>query len=396
MKTPSNIAALIVAAGRGQRAGAGVPKQYRLMPDGSGSILAHSIAAFAAHGAIGSICVVIHENDVELYNNSINELNNNINFFSTYGGATRQASVLNGLSALAEKQPDAVLIHDAARPFLSDALISRCIAALQESDAAIAALPVTDTLKRGEAGHIQETVARDGLYRAQTPQAFAFDKILAAHQAAAERGDSLTDDAAVAEAAGLQVALVEGDSQNIKLTFEDDFVTPASINPAIMPRTGLGYDVHRFGEPSSAQHIMLGGVAIAHDRALIGHSDADVALHAITDALLGALAEGDIGDHFPPSDAANKDRPSADFLAHAVTLAEARDARISHIDLTLICEQPKIGPNRAAMRQAIADLCAVPLNAVSVKATTTEGLGFAGREEGLAAQAVVTVLERGA
>ena len=381
--------ALIAAAGRGQRAGAGLPKQYRKLPGSNRSALAQSVAAFAAHEAIQSICVVIHEDDQKLYDYDINELQLNTKLFSTLGGATRQQSVLNGLEALNDLHPDTVLIHDAARPFVSQALITRCLSALQTSEAAIAALPVTDTLKRAQDGYISDTVPRDGLYRAQTPQAFHYDKILAAHRAGGS--DELTDDAAVAEAAGLNVALVDGDSQNIKLTFEDDFVTPM-----LTPRTGFGYDVHRFDADGSATQIMLGGIAIAHTRALIGHSDADVALHAITDALLGALAEGDIGDHFPPSDAANKDRPSSEFLAHAIGLATQRGAQISHIDLTIICEQPKIGPHRETMRQAIADICALPISAISVKATTTEGLGFAGREEGLAAQAVVTVMEASA
>ena len=286
-------AALIVAAGRGQRAGAGLPKQYRNLPGSKRSVLAQTIAAFATHQAIQSLCIVIHKDDLKLYDNVINKLNLNHVLISVFGGETRQKSVLNGLEALSERQPDTVLIHDAARPFVSGALITRCLAALQTDEAAIAALPVTDTLKRAQDGYISDTVLRDGLYRAQTPQAFHYDKILAAHRAAGS--DELTDDAAVAEAAGLQVALVDGDSQNIKLTFEDDFVTPL-----LTPRTGFGYDVHRFDADGSAKQILLGGIAIAHTRALIGHSDADVALHAITDALLGALAEGDIGDHFLP------------------------------------------------------------------------------------------------
>jgi 2-C-methyl-D-erythritol 4-phosphate cytidylyltransferase/2-C-methyl-D-erythritol 2,4-cyclodiphosphate synthase len=258
------------------------------------------------------------------------------------------------------------------------------IAALDNGDAAIPALPVTDTLKRAEGDTITATVPRENLYRAQTPQAFAFDKILAAHETATS---GMTDDAAIAEAAGLKVTLIDGDAKNIKLTHEEDF-----MSHILMPRTGAGFDVHRFDEAGSATEIMLGGIAIPHTRALIGHSDADVALHAITDALLGALVEGDIGDHFPPSDDTNKDRPSADFLAHAVSLAGEHQARISHIDLTLICETPKIGPHRDTMRARIAAICGIEASRVSVKATTTEGLGFTGRGEGLAAQALVTVL----
>ena len=321
---------------------------------------------------------------MKLYNNSIRLLINNDKLYLEFGGAERQDSVLNGLKALMDDAPDRVLIHDAARPYVSGALINTCIAALENSDAVIPALPVTDTLKRAEGDTITTTVSRDNLYRAQTPQAFAFDKILAAHERAAK---GMTDDAAIAEAAGLKVKLIDGDAKNIKLTHEEDFMTTS-----LMPRTGSGYDVHRFDAAGSANEIMLGGIAVPHDCALIGHSDADVALHAITDALLGALAEGDIGDHFPPSDDAHKDRPSADFLSHAVTLAGEKQARISHIDLTLICEKPKIGPHRDAMRARIAEICRIEPSRVSVKATTTEGLGFTGRGEGMAAQALVTVL----
>ncbi|MGC6534675.1 MAG: bifunctional 2-C-methyl-D-erythritol 4-phosphate cytidylyltransferase/2-C-methyl-D-erythritol 2,4-cyclodiphosphate synthase [Parvibaculales bacterium] len=391
MTDAPKIAVVMVAAGRGHRAGEGLPKQYRAMPDGGGdTVLARSLNAFAQNKHINKICTVIHQNDVKLYNNSIKSLTYH-NFIFCHGGAERQDSVRLGLEALAQQPdgaPDIVLIHDAARPYVSDKIIDACVDALKDNDGALPALPVTDTLKRANNAVanavIGETVPRDDLYRAQTPQAFHFDKILAAHQAAAA---GMTDDAAVAEAAGLRVALVDGDSRNIKLTHEDDF-----MSTALMPRTGMGFDVHRFDAPGSAEAIMLGGIAIAHDRTLIGHSDADVALHAITDALLGALAAGDIGDHFPPSDETNKDRPSADFLHHAVALAADKQARISHIDLTLICEQPKIGPHRNAMRQSIAEICGLSVAQVAVKATTTEGLGFTGRGEGLAAQAVASLL----
>lgn len=378
-------AVIIVAAGRGSRAGAGLPKQYRPLPGGNGeTVLTATLRAFAEHPAVSRIVTLIHKDDVELYNKSINKLINNDKIAYELGGAERQDSVLNGLKALADDAPDRVLIHDAARPFVTTALVTACIAALDNCDAAIPALPVTDTLKRAEGDTITATVPRENLYRAQTPQAFIFDKILAAHEKAAS---GMTDDAAIAEAAGLKVKLIEGDANNIKLTHEDDFMTHT-----LMPRTGSGFDVHRFDEAGSAKEIMLGGIAVPHDCALIGHSDADVALHAITDALLGALAEGDIGDHFPPSDDTHKDRPSADFLSHAVGLAGEKHARISHIDLTLICETPKIGPHRNAMRARIAEICGIETSRVSVKATTTEGLGFTGRGEGLAAQALVTVL----
>jgi len=380
-------AAIIVAAGRGSRAGQGLPKQYRALPGGSGeTVLTATLRAFAEHEAIAQVVTLIHKDDNELYNNSISALKNNDKLSFEIGGAERQDSVLNGLRALRDDAPDRVLIHDAARPYVTAALINACIAALDNGDAVIPALPVTDTLKRAEEDTITATVSREDLYRAQTPQAFAFDKILAAHETAAS---GMTDDAAIAEAAGLKVKLIDGDVKNIKLTHEEDF-----MSHNLMPRTGAGFDVHRFDEAGSATEIMLGGIAIPHSCALIGHSDADVALHAITDALLGALAEGDIGDHFPPSDDAHKDRPSADFLSHAVALAGEKQARISHIDLTLICEKPKIGPHRDAMRARIAEICGIETSRVSVKATTTEGLGFTGRSEGLAAQALVTVLMR--
>ena len=378
-------AAIIVAAGRGSRAGQGLPKQYRALPGGSGeTVLTATLRAFAEHEAITQVVTLIHKDDIELYDKSISSLKNNDKLSVEIGGAERQDSVLNGLRALRDDAPDRVLIHDAARPYVTAALINACIAALDNGDAVIPALPVTDTLKRAEGDTITATVPRENLYRAQTPQAFAFDKILAAHETAAS---GMTDDAAIAEAAGLKVKLIDGDAKNIKLTHEEDF-----MSHNLMPRTGAGFDVHRFDEAGSATEIMLGGIAIPHTCALIGHSDADVALHAITDALLGALAEGDIGDHFPPSDDTHKDRPSADFLSHAVTLAGEKQARISHIDLTLICEQPKIGPHRDAMRARIAETCGIETSRVSVKATTTEGLGFTGRGEGLAAQALVTVL----
>ena len=386
MSTSLSTVALIVAAGRGQRVGSETPKQYRPMPDGRGdTVLARSIASFADHKAISAICVVIHKDDVSLYKDTLTNCNKIDKIIYTFGGESRQQSVLNGLETLAADAPEQIFIHDAARPFVSQTLINSCLDAMDDNDGIIPALPVTDTLKQAENRIISATVPRDGLFRAQTPQLFKFDKLLAAHQAAP---DGMTDDAAVAEQAGLRVGLVDGEAQNIKLTTEDDF----DMTPQLLPRTGSGFDVHRFGETGSAETIMLCGVQLAHERAIIGHSDADVGLHAITDAILGALAEGDIGDHFPPSDNANKDRPSADFLAHALSLTNARQARLTHIDLTLICEDPKISPHRAAMRDKLSQLTGLPLSAVSVKATTTEGLGFSGRGEGIAAQATATLL----
>jgi 2-C-methyl-D-erythritol 4-phosphate cytidylyltransferase/2-C-methyl-D-erythritol 2,4-cyclodiphosphate synthase len=383
------IAAIIVAAGRGQRAGEGIPKQYRPMPDGGrDTVLARSISIFAENPAITKLCVVIHKDDVSLYEESLSHCNKTDNVSVVFGGDSRQESVLNGLTALADAPPHAVFIHDAARPFASTELIARCMNGLSDKDGVVPALPVTDTLKKADNGLIGETVPRDGLFRAQTPQLFLFDKLFEAHKAAPQ---GLTDDAAVAEQAGLQVQLVAGEAQNIKLTTEEDF----TMNTPFLPRTGSGFDVHRFDEAGSAKEIMLCGVPVPHNRKIIGHSDADVGLHALTDAILGGLAEGDIGDHFPPSDTANKDRASSEFLTHALALATAKRARLTHIDLTLICEAPKIGPHRDAMRAGLSALTGLPLSAVSVKATTTEGLGFTGRGEGIAAQATATLLISG-
>jgi 2-C-methyl-D-erythritol 4-phosphate cytidylyltransferase/2-C-methyl-D-erythritol 2,4-cyclodiphosphate synthase len=383
------IAAIIVAAGRGQRAGEGIPKQYRPMPDGGrDTVLARSISIFAENPAITKLCVVIHKDDVSLYEKSLSHCNKTDNISFVFGGDSRQESVLNGLTALADAPPHAVFIHDAARPFASTELIARCMNGLSDKDGVVPALPVTDTLKKADNGLIGETVPRDGLFRAQTPQLFLFDKLFEAHKAAPQ---GLTDDAAVAEQAGLQVQLVAGEAQNIKLTTEEDF----TMNTPFLPRTGSGFDVHRFDEAGSAKEIMLCGVPVPHNRKIIGHSDADVGLHALTDAILGGLAEGDIGDHFPPSDTANKDRASSEFLTHALALATAKRARLTHIDLTLICEAPKIGPHRDAMRAGLSALTGLPLSAVSVKATTTEGLGFTGRGEGIAAQATATLLISG-
>lgn len=388
---PTNLA-LIVAAGRGQRAGDGLPKQYRALPDRPNTALVTaSLAAFLHHDAIDFVAVVIHQNDIGLYQASVRDFVDNPKLLPPIiGGATRQQSVLLGLEGLAaqfaDTPPKQVVVHDAARPYISNALISRCLLALGSAAGAVPALPVTDTLKRGDNGKIAETVSRDGLWQAQTPQAFTFAALLDAHRRAPQ---GLTDDAAVAEFAGLPIALVAGEAQNVKLTHEEDFMPPAL---QVQPRTGFGYDVHRFADAPSNSHIRLGGIDIAHTHQLVGHSDADVALHAVTDALLGALAQGDIGSHFPPSDDAHKDRDSADFLTHALLLADEAGARLTHIDVTLICQAPKIEPHREAMRQRLSELLRLPVAAISVKATTTEGLGFTGRGEGLAAQAVATVL----
>lgn len=388
------VAALIVAAGRGVRAGrAGLaPKQYA--PLAGRPVLARTVAAFAAAPAVDSITVVIHPDDRDLYAASlpagIAKLTPPV-----AGGATRQESVRLGLEALAARPPDAVLIHDAARPLVTSEVIARVLAALALHDGAIAAEPLADTLKRDAGGgRIAETVARAGLWKAQTPQGFRFAAILEAHRrAAAEGAGEATDDAALAERLGLAVALVPGGARNFKLTTQEDLAMADALlraeAPALEPRTGTGFDVHAF---CPGDHVWLAGVRIPHDRGLAGHSDADAPLHALTDALLGAIGDGDIGQHFPPSDPAWKGAPSRLFLEDAARRVAARGGRITNVDLTILCEAPRIGPHREAMRAAIAAMLGIDVGRVGVKATTTERLGFTGRGEGLAAMASATVL----
>jgi 2-C-methyl-D-erythritol 4-phosphate cytidylyltransferase/2-C-methyl-D-erythritol 2,4-cyclodiphosphate synthase len=308
------------------------------------------------------------------------------------GGATRQASVLAGLEALASHKPDVVLIHDAARPFVTAALISRAIDAASRTCAAIPAISVTDTIKQiGDTGNIEATPDRARLRIAQTPQAFRFDVILDAHRRAARDGRSdFTDDAAIAEWAGLTVATFEGDPANMKLTTPEDFVREEARLGAMLGdvRTGSGYDVHAFGD---GDHVMICGVRVPHSRGFLAHSDGDVGLHALVDAILGALADGDIGSHFPPSDPQWKGAASHRFLKYAVDRVTARGGRIAHLDVTLICERPKVGPYRDAMRARIANIAGLDLSRVAVKATTSERLGFTGREEGIAAMASATI-----
>jgi 2-C-methyl-D-erythritol 4-phosphate cytidylyltransferase/2-C-methyl-D-erythritol 2,4-cyclodiphosphate synthase len=381
--------ALIVAAGRGERLGADRPKQY--LPLAGVPILARTVAAFAGHPRVDGVQVVIRPGDEDLYEDALRGFDLPP---PVRGGATRQESVRHGLDALKARTPSRVLIHDAARPFISAAAITRVIDALDFQPGAIAAVPLADTLKRGADGRITGTVDRSGLWRAQTPQGFHFDAILAAHHAAAGRGD-LTDDAAVAELAGLDVALVPGDEGNMKITTADDLARAEHILLAGLSdlRVGTGYDVHRL---VAGDGVWLCGVKIASDRKLDGHSDADVALHAIVDAILGALGEGDIGQHFPPSDAKWKGAPSRLFVEHAASLVRARGGAIAHVDVTIVCERPKVSPHRAAMRSALAAMLGVAEDRISVKATTTEGLGLTGRGEGIAAQAVATIRLPGA
>ncbi len=374
--------ALIVAAGRGHRFGGDLPKQYRRLA--GRPVLARTAAAFATHAGVDAVRVVIHPDDIGLYEEAVAGLDL---LPPVPGGAERQDSVRLGLESLESLGPSRVLIHDGARPCVTPGVIDRTLAALETAPGAVAAVPVNDTLKRARAdGTVDGTVDRTGLWRAQTPQAFRFAEILAAHRKAA--GRAFTDDAAVAEAAGLAVALVPGDEDNVKITTEDDLRRAAAFLAGGEIRTGLGYDVHRFGP---GDHVWLCGVRIAHDRGLVGHSDADVGLHALVDAILGAIGAGDIGGHFPPSDPRWKGAPSREFLAHAGALVRERRGEVVHVDVTLIAEAPRIGPHREAMRATIAEILGVDVGRTSVKATTTEGLGFAGRGEGIAAQAVATL-----
>ncbi|MBL8691326.1 MAG: bifunctional 2-C-methyl-D-erythritol 4-phosphate cytidylyltransferase/2-C-methyl-D-erythritol 2,4-cyclodiphosphate synthase [Rhodospirillaceae bacterium] len=369
-----------MGAGRGLRLGGDEPKQYRML--GSTSVLARSLALFATHPRVTRVQAVIGEDDRDAYARATAALDLPM---PTIGGATRQESVRNGLEHLAGDPPDFVLIHDAARPMTPPSVIDRVIEALAAHPAAVPALPVADTLKRGADGRVVATVPRAGLFRAQTPQGFRFAEILAAHRRFA--GSEMTDDAAVAEAAGLPVALVAGDEAAFKITTGDDLDRARRLSGE--SRTGTGFDVHRFGE---GDHVWLCGVRLPHERGLIGHSDADVGLHALTDAILGAIGAGDIGLHFPPSDPKWKGAASSRFLAYAADLVRTRGGRVVHVDVTVICERPKVGPHREAMRSAIAQILSVEVDRVSVKATTTEGLGFTGRSEGIAAQASATVV----
>jgi len=374
--------ALVVAAGRGIRAGGGMPKQYRRLADRP--VLAHCLGAFAQHRGIDAIRVVIHPDDRSLYDEATHGLDLPE---PAPGGTTRQESVRLGLESVASLAPRRVLIHDAARPFVDAATITRVIDALAHAPGAVPALAVADTLKRAVGGRVAATVPRDGLWRAQTPQGFRYDDILAAHRACA--GRELTDDAAVAEAVGLAVALVDGGEANFKLTTDDDFRRAEAVLAARMEtRVATGFDVHAFGP---GDHVWLCGVKLPHERGLVGHSDADVALHALTDALLGTIGAGDIGQHFPPSDARWKGAASDQFLRHAASLVAARGGSVLHVDVTIVCERPKVGPHRAAMVARLAEILVIDPGRCSVKATTTEGLGFAGRREGIAAQAACTV-----
>ncbi len=380
-------AAIIVAAGRGLRAGGGGPKQYRTI--GGRPVIARAMEPFCTHTQIMAVQPITNPDDVARFNDAVAGLRYQP---PASGGATRQASVHAGLEALADQSPDIVLIHDAARPFVSPAVIERAIAAAQLTGAAVPVAPVVDTIKVvDDNGHVAATPDRARLRIAQTPQAFRFDVILAAHRrAAAEGRDDFTDDAALAEWAGLTVATFEGDPANMKLTTPEDFSREEARLAASLGdiRMGTGYDVHAFGD---GDHLMICGVRVPHTRGFLAHSDGDVGLHALVDAILGALADGDIGSHFPPSDPQWKGAASDKFLEYAVGRVTARGGRIANLEVTLICERPKIGPLRDAMRARISEISGVPVSRVAVKATTSERLGFTGREEGIAATAAATI-----
>jgi 2-C-methyl-D-erythritol 4-phosphate cytidylyltransferase/2-C-methyl-D-erythritol 2,4-cyclodiphosphate synthase len=374
---PPRFAALLLAAGSGSRFGAATAKQF--LSIAGQPVLRHAARALLAEGA-----VLQPVGDPEAIANALAGLD----FLPPVaGGATRQHSVRAGLEALAAHAPQIVLVHDGARPLIPAGTIAALLEALRTHSGAIPAVPVADTLKRGTDGTIAATVPRENLFRAQTPQAFHFPLLLALHRAA---GPGATDDAAILEAAGHSVALVAGSEDNIKLTYPEDLVRLDRILAAtLLPRVGTGYDVHVL---AAGRKLILCGIEVPHDQGLTGHSDADVGIHALCDAIYGALAEGDIGRHFPPSDAAYKDADSARFLRHAAARIAARGGRLANADVTLICEQPKITPHAPSMIARLAELLGVEASRISVKATTSERLGFTGRMEGIAAQAVATIL----
>jgi 2-C-methyl-D-erythritol 4-phosphate cytidylyltransferase/2-C-methyl-D-erythritol 2,4-cyclodiphosphate synthase len=367
--------------------GGDLPKQYRQIA--GEPVIRASLAAFERHAEVARVQPVIQEEDAGLFQAATGGLKL---LAPVQGGATRQASVRAGLEAMVASPPDLVLVHDAARPFVSAALISRAIAAAADSGAAIPAVAVTDTVKRVDAGgRVCETLDRAVLRTVQTPQAFRYAALLEAHRRAAGSGrDDFTDDAALAEWAGLPVTVFAGEAGNMKLTGAEDFARAeaAQLNALGDVRTGNGFDVHAFAE---GDHVWLAGIRIPHTHGLLGHSDADAPLHALVDAILGALADGDIGQHFPPSDPQWRGAPSDVFLKFAAERVRARGGRIAHLDLTIVCEQPKVGPHRDAMRARIAEIAGIAAERVGVKATTSERLGFTGRSEGIVAMATATV-----
>ncbi len=383
-------AALIVAAGRGIRAGTSLPKQY--LPLGGMSVLARAVSAFLAGVPDGLVQVVIAPGDADVYRAALGNIADRLPA-PVFGGATRQISVHRGLLALAHHAPDIVLIHDAARPFVTAAIIASVCEALATAPAAIAAIPLADSLKRaGPGNRVAATVERAGLWRAQTPQGFRFGDILKAHAAADAAGlHAFTDDAALAEWVQLPVVMVMGSEENRKLTTAADLVAAERNGAPQDVRIGQGFDVHRL---VPGDHVWLCGMRVPHSHALAGHSDADVALHALTDALLGAIGEGDIGQHFPDTDPRWKGAASSLFVAEALRRVRARHGEVGNVDLTIVCEAPKIAPHREAMRGRLAELLQIAVSRIGVKATTSEGLGFTGRREGIAALASATVILR--
>lgn len=373
-----SFSAIVVAAGAGSRAGGA--KQWRLL--GGRPVVRWSVEALLKAGAEEVVVVIAPDSEAE----AAGALAGLSGWRPATGGASRAESVQNGLTALGGPGDRPVLIHDAARPLLSSDIIRRLLEALEYADGVLPGLPVADSLRRATEGRLSGTVDRDGLWRAQTPQAFRHRTIVDAY-AAWPAGEIATDEAAVLERAGGSVLIIKGDARLMKLTYPEDFAMAEALIPR-QTRVGQGFDAHRWGPGRS---VWLCGVEIAHDQTLIGHSDADAGLHALTDAILGAMGDGDIGDHFPPTDPQWKGASSDRFLVHAVERLAARGGRLIHVDVTLICERPKVKPHRQAMRERLAELLSLPLDAVSVKATTTEAMGFTGRGEGLAAQAIATV-----
>lgn len=385
------IAVIVVAGGKGERAGGAdaLPKQYRLLA--GQPVLARTLRGFLALEGIDAVLPVIGEDHAAHY--AALGLDHRRLLPAVIGGGTRQSSTLAGLEALAaDIAPDIVLIHDGARPFIEPQVIANVIAALDDADGSLPVTLVTDTIKRSLDGKtVGGTEDRTQLFAAQTPQGFRFDAIYRAHRRAIEYSDSFTDDAAIAEWANLRVALAQGSTRNIKITLTEDFARAERMiegDRTMETRTGFGYDVHAFEDGG---HVILGNIEIPHTARLKGHSDADVVLHALSDAIYGALADGDIGKHFPPSDMQWKDADSSIFLAHAAGLVRGRGGRIVHLDTTIVCERPKIGPHVDEMRARIAEIASVSPARVAIKATTSERLGFIGREEGIAAHAVATI-----
>ncbi|MDE1972043.1 MAG: bifunctional 2-C-methyl-D-erythritol 4-phosphate cytidylyltransferase/2-C-methyl-D-erythritol 2,4-cyclodiphosphate synthase [Hyphomicrobiales bacterium] len=382
------VAAVVVAAGRGHRAGGDMPKQYRQIA--GEPVIRPTLSAFLGHPQIAAVQAVIHRDDAEAFQAATAGLKDLLP--PAWGGATRQASVHAGLEALRAAAPDVVLIHDAARPFLSATLITRAIEAAREHGAAVPAIVIADTVKQiDEHELITATLDRNRLRTVQTPQAFAYELIVGAHRRAPAAGrDDFTDDAALAEWAGHRVRVFAGEPGNVKLTTSDDFVRAEMLRMAALAdvRTGSGFDVHAF---TDGDHVMLGGVRIPHTHGVTGHSDADVALHALVDAILGALAEGDIGQHFPPSDPQWRGAASEKFLAFACERVHARGGMIAHLDVTIVCEGPRVSPHRDAIRARIAAIAGIPVGRIGIKATTSEKMGFTGRGEGLVAMATATV-----